>query len=280
MKILLTTLFAFLVFSSSMAQDTWQKVSSTGSGTLTVHYFENRPFVFQGEDGQLTGLEADLLVAFTKWLKETRKIDLKLDFKGYKDFNEFYNSIKTGGNGLLGAGSVTITRDRSKEIKFTPPYLRNISVLISGLNIPTLVGFSDIHTKLDGMTACVIKGSVAEKELLEIKKFHFPAMVVKYVQKPEDITEYVARDPKKFFGYSDLISYWLYTKTNGGRLKMHRNASRENEKFGFILPTSSDWQPILAEFFEGGFGFTANILYKEILERHLGYEVIKSVELN
>jgi hypothetical protein len=61
---------------------------------------------------------------------------------------------------------------------------------------------------------------------------------------------------------------------------MHRKASRENEKFGFILPSSSDWQPILAEFFEGGFGFTANINYKEILERHLGYEVIKSVELN
>ena len=61
---------------------------------------------------------------------------------------------------------------------------------------------------------------------------------------------------------------------------MHTLANVQNEYFGFIFPESSDWNRAINEFLESGFGFTATKKYREILQKHLGEEVIEYVELN
>jgi hypothetical protein len=45
------------------------------------------------------------------------------------------------------------------------------------------------------------------------------------------------------------------------------------------MPKNSEIQGLITEFFESGFGFTSTKIYREILEKHLGYEVISTVEI-
>ena len=61
---------------------------------------------------------------------------------------------------------------------------------------------------------------------------------------------------------------------------MHSIANKTNEQFGFVMPLSSDWDIILNEFFESGFGFTSTKEYHKILEKHLSFEIIERVELD
>ena len=57
-------------------------------------------------------------------------------------------------------------------------------------------------------------------------------------------------------------------------------ANKTNEYFGFVLPQTSDWDVVINEFFESGFGFTSTKEYHNILEKHLTFEIINKVELD
>ena len=77
----------------------------------------------------------------------------------------------------------------------------------------------------------------------------------------------------------DIIAYRELIKNSDKYFKIHRELSMGGESFGFLLPKNSEWLPLINEFMEGGFGFTATRRYREILENYLGYEVISTVEL-
>ena len=61
---------------------------------------------------------------------------------------------------------------------------------------------------------------------------------------------------------------------------MQSLANRDDETFSFVLPLRSSYTPLINEFFERGFGFTATKEYRQILEKHLGPEILEKVELD
>lgn len=257
---------------------TWQQATELKEAKLKVIYFENYPFTFKDGEGNLTGIEIDILNDFAKWLKSEINVDLSLEFSKSGNFSKFYSNLQTSEANTVGLGSLAISVRRKDEIKFTAPYMKNQSVLVSNLEVPTTRYFNDLENNFCDLTALVISGSSHEAEMLNIKNQFFPKMRVKYMETPKDLLQLVFED-KNYFGYVDLLSYWAFLQKRCCTMKIHKDLALEPEYFAFGLPLNSDWDKPFSEFFEGGFGYTATEGYRKILEKYLGYEIIQSVEL-
>lgn len=263
-----------------LAQNSWSQAQADKKCELVVHYLDNFPFAYTNENGELTGIEIDIMGQFSNWLKKVKGFsDVKVVYLPYTDFSKVYDNTKAATGAHVGLASVTITKARQQEVSFSSPYLKNISLLISNTEIPSLREYDDIAKTFAEMTAVVNRGTILEKQLMDIKKKHYPSMRVTYADRPADVVKMVAESKSKYYGYVDLLTYWAYLKQQPANLKIHRIATIDEQRFAFVLPKDSDWEAAFAEFFESGFGFTATEAYANILQKHLGYEVVKSVEL-
>lgn len=267
----------------SRAQETafqsWQKVATQKAGILNVYYFDNYPFAYTDPNGKVMGIEIDIVTEFQKWLKKYKGVQVQLKHQKYDSFDQFYSAIKDGGNGKMGLGSVTINKDRERWAQFSQPYLKNIAVLVSALDVNTLTSLKEFDKVFKDRVALVVKGSSHEKELLSIKERFYPTMKVSYVATPKEMLLKMKEDDQ-YFGYVDIITYMAFTMEQGGILRVHRNADISGEHFGFAFPPNSDWNVIFNEFMVGGFGFTSTAEYHAILDKYLELNVIQEVQMH
>lgn len=275
--ILLSVIYGFS-FGQNATYQSWKSVANQRAGILNVNYFENYPFAYTDPNGKQMGMEIEIVQEFQKWLKTYKGVELKLNYKQYKNFDTFYNSIKDGGNGKIGLGSVTIREDREKWAQFSQPYLKNIALLTSALDVNTLSSLKDMPEIFKGRVALVVKGSSHEKELLSIKEKYYPEMRVSYMESPKELLIKMKSDAQ-YYGYIDIVTYMAFTEEQGGILRVHRVADIEGERFGFVFPPNSDWLSIFNEFMVGGFGFTATAEYHAILDKYLELNVIRDVQM-
>lgn len=258
----------------SFAQENWQEVKTNGKGNLEVYIQEEFPFAYY-EDDQLVGIEVDLLRSFVKWTKIRHGVDVNLEMHVEKEFFKVFDAVKQNKN-TLGSASITITDERKKDVDFSAPYLNNKSVLVSPLSFETLSSYSDFSRIFSEGTAVVIRETTHEKELMGIKQKHFNEMVVDYQWTTNDIRQALSNN-KDFYTMIDLLTFWSWVRDGELGMKVHRVATVEKEEFGFAISKGSDWTPIINEFFEGGFGFTASREYLNILETYLPEEVLSEV---
>ncbi len=116
----------------------WEEVKKNGRGTITIFWYESRPFIYHVPGG-MAGIEYDIMQSFRKFLKERHNVDLKIEWKEASDFSDTYEQIKKRREGgVIGASAFSITPERQKEVAFTAPYMSDISVLITIKDIPIL----------------------------------------------------------------------------------------------------------------------------------------------
>lgn len=279
-KIIAIIALLFIGSISQLKAQSWGELLETKSGELNVTYFENEPYAYKNKKGEVSGIEVDILKAFVVWAKKEKGVDIKLNFTASKNFSEFYNELPAGSSNTIGLGSVTITEERAKEVNFTPPYLKNISVLVTDGTVPTARTEEELKENVLSLNPVTIKGSIHQSHLENWYKEINPNIVYEYVEEAQMIPQKI-KESAKYFGYVDIISFWKYLKNNGDHyIKMHSIANKMGEYFGFVLPANSDWILGLNEFFESGFGFTATKEYHKILEKHLSFEIIEKVELD
>ncbi len=260
--------------SSSTYANAWAQKS----GTMNVQYLNNFPFAYTNADGELTGIEIDIIKQFAVWLKIKKGVDVELNFERSDDFAKFYEKVKITKAVSVGAGSVAVTSDRAREIKYSSPYLKNKPVLVSSILRSTLTDVRNISKEFNGMTAVIVKGSVHEKLIKNIKDNYWPDLKVELVESPTIVLDKISSS-NKYFGYLDLISYWATIQQESKPLKIHRATQFDTEYFAFIFPKSSDWAAAFNEFFDGGLGFPASDMYMDILRKHLSSELLNSVAL-
>jgi len=244
---------------------------------LNVFYLEEFPYAFE-EEGKLKGIEIDIIYAFQDWLKAEKNIDLNLEFTAGETFESVYKSALQDEHNVSCA-SITITKERKSEVKFSPPYMKNASVLVTSQSIPTLRNYNDIKTVFDGMVAVVRKGTTHEEELKEIKAFHYPDMIVKYVDTKEEAEKLLSTEDSKYYAVIDLVTFWRWRTRDEVPVKMHNIATERNEKFAFAFNNESSLADLFAEFFKSGFGFTSTEDYISILDKYLGPEVRDDVRM-
>lgn len=279
MKQIYFLLALLLAGNFSLAQASYSEAQHTKSIQLQVHYLQQFPLAYENEQGELTGIEIDMVAAFADWLRRVKGIKASLVFVPYENFASVYEQVKGAQGAVFGLASAAITKERQKEVQFSPPYLRNASVMVSNIDVTTLRAYADMPQAFNNMTALVMRGTTLEAHLLEVKKKHFDKMRVSYVEHPRDIVKQIATTQNQYFGYVDILTYWATLKESPANVKIHRAVTLDNQRFGVILPLGSDWKKAWDEFMEGGFGFAATEAYYNILRKHLGYEVIESVTM-
>ncbi len=272
--------FFFLGSLQTFAQNnnlSWSKAVSTGSATLNVQYLKNYPYSYRNENGDLTGVEIDILREFSDWAMLNKNVKIKLNFVSNKDFYVLYDDIKMRTEGIVGASAVTINPERISEVSFSSPYLQSKSLLISHGNVPTTIGISDIKTNYNDKTAIVVIKSVQEKLVKQLQSSFAPDLKIEYVGSPEEVISKIAQDPS-YIGFVEIVSYWGFLEKNKKAYLKIQPYLQKDEYFGFIFPKKSDWNIAFDEFLESGFGFNLSKKYDDILSRHMSYEVKKQVE--
>ncbi|HET8962692.1 MAG TPA: transporter substrate-binding domain-containing protein [Chitinophagales bacterium] len=247
--------------------------------SLNVHYYENFPYAYM-ENGVLKGIEVDIIKKYAEWLKAEKNINTVITYKGFKEFSEFYNSIKKGRSNVIGLGSVTITEEREKEVAFSPPYLRNIAVLITNGAVPSIKTPTpeEVNKALGPLDALAVNESSHMKYMSALKASYLPSMQIKGTETQTAILDEISKG--EAYGYVDIVAYWAYIKKNKKTyLKIQKAFNRPYEYLGILQPFGASHFSSLNEFFESGFGFTSTKIYHEILDRYLGYEVLETLEI-
>ena len=271
---LVSTLFSI---AQNYNGDSWSQVKSTGKGSITFAYVETPGFVYKDKTGKLTGICVDIMGDFIKFANDTKKVTLESKFIGDgSNFKGMYDKVKSSSGGVFGLGNITITEERKKEVKFSPPFITNFAILITHNEVPTLSKLEDLSTTFAKLTAYTAKGTLNEKRINELKQKYFPEMKITLTStSPETLSKMVA-DPNGF-AYMDL-AFYLDAIQEHKSIKRHPVGDKGAEQFGFVMPQNSDWYPLLDEFFKANGGYTNSVAYKNILTKHLGETGVKLLQ--
>jgi len=257
-----------LVFSQNYSGDTWAQVKAKGSGTISLAYVETFGFVYQ-DNGKLTGVCVGIMNDFINYINETKKVKLTSTFVGDgTSFKGMYDKVKASKGGVFGLGNITITDERKREVKFSEPYITNLAFLVSAKEVSTLHRMEDLPVFFGKLTAYTAKGTLNEKRINDIKQKYFPEMKIELTSTSQKTLEKVTSVPDGF-AYLDL-AFYLEAVQQHKQLKRHSVGDVASEKFGFVMPMSSDWQPLFEEFFKANGGYINSASYKNILRQHLG----------
>lgn len=274
---LLFVLAGFAASAQGYTGDTWAQAKAKGSATITVTYVETPSFVYKDDAGTHTGICIDIMNDFIKWANEVKKVKINAVYMGDgSNFRGMYDKVKASVGGVFGLGNITITEERRKEVKFSPSFITNIAFLITQTSVGTLAKMEDLKTTFAKLTAYTAKGTLNERRINDLKKKYNPDMKITLTATSQEAFEKVIEDPNGF-AYLDL-AFYLEAVSMRKPVKRHAVGDQTAEKFGFIMPMSSDWSPALEEFFAAKGGYTNSAQYKAILRKHLGETGVKLLQ--
>lgn len=256
--------------------DFYQEARKQGYAELKVVYLPMEGFAYIDEYGTLTGVSIDILREFADFMQTSQGIELRYEFVRQDNFSRFYDEVKESSGGVFGLGNVTITEERKRELRFSPPYLTNIAVLITNENVPELRELADISTDFRGMNALAFRGTLHEQRLRRLRDTYLKEAELEFAYSNSEIIDALSQQDE-LFAYLDIYNYWRAVE-RGKPLRQHAVGDLATERFGIIMPPDSDWREPLAAFFEQGIGFRTSRAYRAIMERHLGPELTQKLE--
>ena len=266
-----------LAFAQGYSGDTWASVKSSKSGTLSLAYVETPSFVYKDKKGNLTGICVDIMNDFVKWVNANKGVKLTSKYVGDgSSFNGMLDKIKSSTGGVIGLGNVTIIEERKKVMKFSPPYVTNVAFLVTQPSAPTLAKLEDLPKTFANFTAYTAKGTLNEKRLNELKSKYYPSLKVSTTTTSQEVLEKILSDANSF-SYLDL-AFYIEAVQMKKPIKRHPVGDKTSEQFGFVMPLSSDWSPVLDEFFKANGGYLNSKEYKSILIKHLGESGVKLLQ--
>lgn len=280
MKSLFTfALFAstHLIFAQGYTGDSWANVKNAKSGSISLSYVETPSFVYKDKSGNLTGICVDIMNDFVKWVNSTKGVNLSSRFVGDgSSFRGMYDKTKTGNGGVIGLGNITITEDRKKEVKFSPPFIQNFAILTTQTTAPTLLKLEDLSKTFPNFTAYTAKGTLNEKRIQDLKQKYYPSMKVSIQTTSQEVLEKIFMDANGV-AYLDM-AFYIEAVQMKKPIKRHPIGDKAEEQFGLIMPLNSDWSAVLGEFFKANGGYMNSKEYKTILVKHLGEAGVKLLQ--
>lgn len=214
-----------------------------------MYWFTSVPFIYEDENGQLAGIEHDLLVAFQDFVQKRYGVTLRLNWIKAPSFYSILEAIRTTSDSDdLGVSAFSITEDRKEYLRFTDSYLPDITVLVSSQGTPIVHTFEEIHQLMEGMEAITIKGTNYENLLRNLKEQLDLDFEIRYIGSDENVLDKVAMAPNRF-GFIDLPIYLMLMK-KGGDLTRQNLFTVRGTGYGMILSKTSDWHVPFNEFLD------------------------------
>jgi len=253
----------------------WSEVKENGSGTLVVAYSENSPFIYNDAQGNLAGIEFEIMEEFVRFLDEKYGVRLHLEYEHLYDFASLIDTLKNSQRPILGIASISSLEERKKDFKISYPYMPDIEIIISSRvfsSVSTLGEFADM---VKNNRAVTVTNSTFERNILELKRDYFPEIKIEYVRHVDYLIETIS-NADDAWGYVSLPNYLAYYKS-GKDISRQRFFMVENPGLSIATTLTSDWDAVLNEFIEDS---RFKPLLDQLIEKHLGKafgEVVASI---
>jgi ABC-type amino acid transport substrate-binding protein len=258
------TSFSFAAYSQ-LKGDSWDHIKSSGTGTLTVVYYE-QPGLIQKVNGEMKGVCVDILSDFVAFAKDKYKKEIEIDYaSNQKEFASFLTVVQNTPN-VLGVTNTSITAERRKIFKFSPPYMATSVVLLTHESVMTVKNFEQLGKTFSGFTAEVIGGSTHVKTTEDLKKQYLPGILIRQVGSSDAVLKDLASNPKLF----SVLDFTEYVSVVRRKLpiKRHELDLGGAQDLGFVMSKNSDWDALWNEFLTPE--YRKSVEYKKIISENLG----------
>ncbi|MEP0367476.1 MAG: ATP-binding protein [Cyclobacteriaceae bacterium] len=273
MRLILTSVFLSITLTLALAQSySWNDIVNTGKGKVVFYWYPNNIQVSKSKD-VLDGIEHDLSRAFVSYLEEKYNVSITLERQVTNSFIEVMDIVKNGDDGVFGASSFSITRERAKHFNFTPPYMTDIAVLISNANIPVVETSKEFKEVFEGKTAVTIEQTTLSAGVENLRTQYTVNTKVKHVQNSgQIISEIISNEDT--FGYIDLANF-LIALEKSTQVRRQFFYPLKLEGLAFIYPSGSDWEIPVNDYFTSA-AFEED--REAIIGKYLGKDVTKTIE--
>jgi signal transduction histidine kinase len=254
---------------------TWGEVKENGSGSLVIAYSENSPFIYNDAQGNLAGIEFEIMEEFVRYIDEIYGINLLLEYEHLYDFASLIDTLKNSQRPLLGIASISSLEERKKDFKITDPYMPDIEIIISSRDFGSISSLAEFADMVKNNRAITVTNSTFERNLLELQKDYFPEMKIEYVRHVDFLIEEIS-NADNAWGYVSLPNYLSYYREGKG-ISRQRFFMVENPGLSIATTLDSDWDEVLAAFLEDS---RFRPLLDSLIEKHLGKafgEVVASI---
>lgn len=236
-----------LLPSLCFAMDSWKEALVKRQATIDISWFTSNPFIFKNGNGELSGIEVEIMSAFKDYLSEKHQIDLTFNWIEASSFSGIMDEVRNARNlNLIGVSAFSITEERKAFLRFTDPYLPDISVLVSSKEVPIFDSYKELIATIEGMTAVTIKATNYERLLTQFRQSTDTNFDTKYISSDQNVLENIAKDSDRF-GFIDLPIYLMFLR-NGGSLTRQNFFTERGTGYGFVMPLQSDWHTPLNAF--------------------------------
>lgn len=278
MRIIFLFLAAFLCVSevnSQLIATSYAEAQKTKTATWAFTYSEAPSYSSKQADGSVQGLAVDIMKKFGEFVNKTQGIAITYEFKGAnsESFKKFLQEVKEGKGGVFGLGNVSITEARKKDYLFSPPFVKNISLLCTHKDVPTLESLDKASAAFANFKGVVVAGSTDEKRLLEFSTKYVPTTVITKVENNEEALSLILKDKKAYTALD--FTFFLKKQKEGSPIKRHPAGDQATEDFGIIMPKSNDWSIPLSSFLTE---FLKSAEYKKLLLTHLGASGVQRLD--
>lgn len=259
-----------LLFPGLSGQTTsWQQALTDKSDQLDLYWYESRPFIYPNAQGDLIGIEVEIMEAFRAFLKQRRDMEVTLNWKEADNFYGVLETIRTTEQtNAFGVSAFSITEERKKFVKYTGSYLPDITVLVSSQGTPIVRSFEEINDMMSGMTAITIRGTIYETQLLDLQDKLKIEFNIRYIDSDQNVLDHLSQTPNSF-GFIDLPIYLMWIR-NGSELVRQNFFTLQGTGYGMIMPLHSGWDAPFADFLADP---VAKQQIAEIISRHIGPEL-------
>lgn len=237
------------VSQSAIGTSTWAEALETGKASIYVYWYESRPFIYQNEKGVMQGIEEEIITGFKAYAREKYNVELNIVWKETKNFENTYQTICDEKlPGVFGSSAFSITPQRRERVKFTLPYMPDISVVISSKDIPIVQNAEEFDKIFSGLEAITIKGTTYEEDLEKLKAERRIDFRMRFVPSYQNILATI-QSSDSAFGVIDLPTYMVDLNRNAGMSVNRQNIIPfKREGLAFITPLHSDWNDAINEY--------------------------------
>lgn len=259
-------LVAVSTYGQRYSGDTWAKVKSKG-GELTLVYYEQSGLIYKdASTGKMQGVCAEIIEDFAIFVKTHYHTNLRINYVGEE--RSFANLLKVvqASKSIMGVSNVSITDDRKKLFKYTPPYIINPLVILTNKKTVSISSLDEIATRWPGYNALIVRGSTYVQLIEKIKKQYVPDLEVIYSDSGEDVLKQIEKNPRQF----TILDFTQYVDAAMRKIAIKRHSVNLGtpEEVAFIMPKDSDWDEPWKEFLT--LEYKNGLRYRQIIEQNLG----------
>lgn len=263
-------IFTVLCYSDINAQDTSIDITTLNTERIiNINWHDSEPFIYLDKNGNLTGIEYEIILGFKNYMLSRHNIDIKINWVSRSSLVDVINEVSNATeSNNLGATALSITSERESILDFSDPYFVDIAVLISNGNDDVITEFNEFKVMAENGTAVTIKGTTYEKMLLNLKKETNININIEYVLNNIAVVNNITSNTD-MFGFIDLPIYLLFLQ-DGANIQRHEIFPIEGTGFGIAFPKDSDWKKAFNNYLEDPITQFNNV---KILEKYLGSDI-------